>query len=158
MYERFPPFERIMVPSSTTLQRTVSLDEWFPTFQRIMVPSSTTLQQSDKNSQLAPLGPYKHTTKPVTHPSKWPSTTFSLSVTYLPTYFHTYPALDVLHRLLDRWRHYDPSKRFKPLTQHSVISQRPESWIKYHLDLNYYLSYIRPEVVMAVNLLIMGKQ
>jgi hypothetical protein len=56
-------------------------------------------------------------------------------------------------------QHFKPlTQHFKPLTQHSVISQRPELWIKYHLDLNYYLSYIRPEVVMAVNLTIMGKQ
>jgi hypothetical protein len=58
------------------VQCTVSLDEWFPTFQRIMAPSSTTLKQSNKNSQLAPLRPHKHTTKPVPHPSNW-LTTFS---------------------------------------------------------------------------------
>jgi len=56
------------------VQCTVSLDEWFPTFQRIMVPSSTTLKQSNKNGQLAPLRPHKHTTKSVPHPSNWLAT------------------------------------------------------------------------------------
>jgi hypothetical protein len=119
----------------------VPLDEWSPTFQRIMLPSSTTHKQPNKNSQLALLWPHKHTREPIPHLLQLachPSN-LKLSVTYLPTYFHTYPTLDVLHRLLDCWRfrHYDPSNHSEQLTQHSIISQRPELWIKYHLDLNY---------------------
>jgi hypothetical protein len=100
------------------VQCTVSLDEWFPIFQRITVPSSTKLEQSNalchwmngfphfkgsrclhsqhsnsrtRTAKLAPLGPQKHTTQPIPHPSNWLATLSHLQFKcYLFTYLFPY--------------------------------------------------------------------